>query len=370
MGGFIPMRLSVLPATGGQANTTGSGSVNQVTVWASSSSLTGFSTFTYDGTGLALGTGAVSSTNRFSMRHDQASTTALQIRNSSASSSASARLSLVSDAGSWDLYSTSTAQGANCFIDSPAGFTGGLTLLVNANAPITFSTNGTSRGSISGAGVLTVSYSMNVINSSSAINSFVNPTAAPFIIKSLTGNSNGLRLYSNTATDVASVINGYNANLEFGANSTVYGTVSGSGGWTLGASGNTVSHIFRTDNIQCIGSTSTGIVYINRGTTAAVLRVGGGTGADGGEIGFFGSAHATAPNEIRFYNNGTLAGVIDTNSLWTIGTGTATTHRLNITLQSTVGAAGGASALPATPTGYVLINLNGTNRAIPYYAAS
>lgn len=38
--------------------------------------------------------------------------------------------------------------------------------------------------------------------------------------------------------------------------------------------------------------------------------------------------------------------------------------------QTTVGAAGGASALPATPTGYIKINVNGTDRVIPYYAIS
>lgn len=34
---------------------------------------------------------------------------------------------------------------------------------------------------------------------------------------------------------------------------------------------------------------------------------------------------------------------------------------------STVGSAGGASALPATPTGYLLINVNGTQKKVPYY---
>jgi nitrous oxidase accessory protein NosD len=39
-----------------------------------------------------------------------------------------------------------------------------------------------------------------------------------------------------------------------------------------------------------------------------------------------------------------------------------------ITVGTTVGAAGGASALPATPTGYVTATINGTARKIPYYA--
>lgn len=42
----------------------------------------------------------------------------------------------------------------------------------------------------------------------------------------------------------------------------------------------------------------------------------------------------------------------------------------NPTTQTTVGAAGGASALPATPTGYLTINLGNGPVVIPYYAVS
>lgn len=37
------------------------------------------------------------------------------------------------------------------------------------------------------------------------------------------------------------------------------------------------------------------------------------------------------------------------------------------TSQTTVGAAGGATAQPATPLGYLLVNINGTERAVPYH---
>lgn len=40
------------------------------------------------------------------------------------------------------------------------------------------------------------------------------------------------------------------------------------------------------------------------------------------------------------------------------------------TTQSTVGGAGGASALPATPTGYVTVMIGNTPYIIPYYAVS
>ncbi len=38
--------------------------------------------------------------------------------------------------------------------------------------------------------------------------------------------------------------------------------------------------------------------------------------------------------------------------------------------QTTVGSAGGASALPATPTGYAKIDVGGTTYVVPYYAAA
>lgn len=38
--------------------------------------------------------------------------------------------------------------------------------------------------------------------------------------------------------------------------------------------------------------------------------------------------------------------------------------------QTTVGAAGGASDLPASPTGYMKLDVNGTTRVVPFYAAS
>lgn len=42
---------------------------------------------------------------------------------------------------------------------------------------------------------------------------------------------------------------------------------------------------------------------------------------------------------------------------------------IGATVASTVGAAGGASALPATPLGYLIINVAGTAAKIPYYVS-
>ena len=54
-------------------------------------------------------------------------------------------------------------------------------------------------------------------------------------------------------------------------------------------------------------------------------------------------------------------------SISTQGTGVID---LNTATQSTVGSAGGASALPATPTGYIKIKIAGTMRVIPFYDES
>ena len=62
------------------------------------------------------------------------------------------------------------------------------------------------------------------------------------------------------------------------------------------------------------------------------------------------------------------------NTLHVAGTakvdGVATVGNITITaaaLATTVGAAGGASALPATPSGYIQITINGTPYKLPYY---
>lgn len=52
----------------------------------------------------------------------------------------------------------------------------------------------------------------------------------------------------------------------------------------------------------------------------------------------------------------------------TLGFNTSSIVGFNNTIASTVGAAGGASALPLTPSGYILVNINGSPFEIPYYA--
>jgi len=46
---------------------------------------------------------------------------------------------------------------------------------------------------------------------------------------------------------------------------------------------------------------------------------------------------------------------------------TTVTLTVTDTTQTTVGAAGGATALPATPTGYVPVTIDGVEYVIPFY---
>lgn len=50
-----------------------------------------------------------------------------------------------------------------------------------------------------------------------------------------------------------------------------------------------------------------------------------------------------------------------------LGTATANNIRINNTTSTSIGAAGGASALPATPLGYWTVNINGATVKIPFY---
>lgn len=86
-------------------------------------------------------------------------------------------------------------------------------------------------------------------------------------------------------------------------------------------------------------------------STAAALSVYGNTA---------GSAAAPA------FTNSPSVNVITVNAV--APATTAGQVAIGATHQTTVGAAGGASALPATPTGYLIINVEGTAMVIPYYA--
>ena len=60
---------------------------------------------------------------------------------------------------------------------------------------------------------------------------------------------------------------------------------------------------------------------------------------------------------------------VQLNGTATLGqTGNTTNvHAVNGDIETTIGAAGAAAALPATPEGYLRVSVNGTVRRIPFY---
>lgn len=125
-----------------------------------------------------------------------------------------------------------------------------------------------------------------------------------------------------------------------------------------------------------------GVLQLNNAATAALnsiislgaadgyLSLSGDTsGSSGANIELYGSTHGSAPSEIRFRQGTTVVGNIGASALWTIGTGTSTTHKLNTQLATAASDAltlgNGPAGKAGNPAVYIQINVNGTNRVIP-----
>ena len=90
------------------------------------------------------------------------------------------------------------------------------------------------------------------------------------------------------------------------------GTVTG------GVAGDTSTHLFYGTNFGLIGSTSTSeVTFYRAGHDTGNLKIQGGTSTNSALIRLYGSTHASAPMEGRFYSNNTLVGTwLDTG--WTL----------------------------------------------------
>lgn len=168
-----------------------------------------------DGSGAGgIGVGAsVDSTNLVNFRRDVAGITRGILRNTHADATAVARWTVAGDAGDLNFSAGSVAGGAFASISADATFIGGLSINQLGTNPFTIRTNSTDRFKIQSDGHVDL-YS---------------PHTVPLRVKSNLSNADGLRLYANTSTDVASIINYYAAALELGTSNLVRVTIAANG---------------------------------------------------------------------------------------------------------------------------------------------
>lgn len=146
---FIPQRLSVSapPATG--ASITGGGSVSgRVAYFDSNTTITGDSTFTFDGTTVqARGLAA---------RYDNNGVTRLTVRNDNAGASAFTQLKLSTDAGDFNINANSIAAGTSVQLTADGTFTGGMQISVLGNNTLSLRTNGDNGITVNGSQLVTI----------------------------------------------------------------------------------------------------------------------------------------------------------------------------------------------------------------------
>ena len=203
-------------------------------------------------------------------------------------------------------------------------------------------------------------------------------------------NTNTKKLSIEYAGSTASFTTDAASSMNWKVGSTVQGSVSTTGAWTLGPAGGATATSLTVNGAAGIITSNNGghaltILNSSNGASAttALRLFGGGAAAASAHVMYYNGVAATnwivgcknSDNTFNFALSGVenlstgILGTISTAGAWTLGAASTTpTHQLNTANASTVGAAGGASALPATPTGYITININGTDRKIPYYA--
>jgi hypothetical protein len=132
------------------------------------------------------------------------------------------------------------------------------------------------------------------------------------------------------------------------------------------------SNLFRirdtaaSDNTR-LSFTTGGVTNFSAGGTAAVALQQNTNAGTGGVTFGSGGAAPTVVGSVDSAGKATFNGGLVINNI-AAPTAAANQVAFGSTTASTVGAAGGASALPATPTGYIIVNIAGTNFKIPYYA--
>jgi hypothetical protein len=129
------------------------------------------------------------------------------------------------------------------------------------------------------------------------------------------------------------------------------------------ASGATIKWLARSS----FYSPSDGVITMYNNATSDFARL-----QFGGTTASFPALQRTGANlQVVDASGGAYTSILAATHISTAAAGTVSAGNVSYggTTATTVGAAGGASALPATPTGYIIINVAGTPAKLPYYAA-
>lgn len=165
----------------------------------------------------------------------------------------------------------------------------------------------------------------------------------------------GALALTSTATHNTAVGQGAGATVTTGS----YNTFVGQDADVAAGSGTLTKVVAVGASSEVSGNDATAVGY-NTASVVQGVAIGSGasvTGSDGIAIGY----GATAASD------GIAIGSNAAASAGQLAIGSATEP---VNTQTTVGSAGVASALPANPTGYLEIVINGTARVVPYYAKS
>lgn len=316
-GGNILSEIIVPSGTG----VGGSGVANQVAVWSGTTALSGSSSFTFDGTTLAL-------TGLATFRKDQNSTSRYTFTNGSAGAAAAVEISLTGADDFNFAADGSGVGGPTATINSGAGFTGGLSIVQSGAHSIVIVTNSTTRATFDGAGAIsftgTVSATKNANSTTifSMNNNDAGASAAAQI--KISSNADDFNFTANsTAAGAVSQINsgsGFTAGLQiiqsgartisFLANGNTLFQLVGSSGNALYRFDQNATSVFGHTNanagssavIQSKLTTSAGDFIISATSTAQ----GGNCYIDASAAGFVGGLHLFSANApIDFNVNGT-----------------------------------------------------------------
>lgn len=146
---------------------------------------------------------------------------------------------------------------------------------------------------------------------------------------------------------------------------------------TLDASGQLgVGTATPTRRLSVIGAAVPTYINVGSGdnTSLVGLLLGGTTNPSNGQV-----LYDNSNNSMQLFTSGTERARIDASGNLALASGymrvagasagAASTTTIGNTTATTVGAAGGASALPATPLGYIIAHVGTTQVKIPYYTA-